>query len=40
MWNCKCECGTIKEVNSRSLRNHEIISCGCSKKSAGELKIF
>ena len=38
-WICQCDCGTIKEVHGPSLRNHKIISCGCSKKSAGELKI-
>lgn len=39
-WLCQCDCGTIKEIQSSLLRNHKVISCGCSKRSAGELKIY
>ena len=28
-WICQCECGKTKSVKSSSLRNGEIISCGC-----------
>lgn len=28
-WNCKCECGTTREVLSRSLRSGDTVSCGC-----------
>lgn len=28
-WICRCECGTIKEVNQQSLKNGSIVSCGC-----------
>jgi len=31
-WNCKCECGTIKKVNSWELRKGTTKSCGCSLK--------
>lgn len=39
LWTCQCDCGKIKDINGSSLRNQEVISCGCSKYSAGELKI-
>lgn len=28
-WICKCDCGTVKAVNSQSLRKGESLSCGC-----------
>lgn len=28
-WICKCDCGKIKSVRSCSLRNGDIVSCGC-----------
>lgn len=31
-WICQCECGTIKSVLGKYLRNKKSISCGCSKK--------
>lgn len=31
-WICQCECGTIKSVLGKYLRNQKSISCGCSKK--------
>lgn len=31
-WICKCECGTIKSVLGKYLRNGKTTSCGCSKK--------
>lgn len=31
-WLCQCECGTIKEVMGRNLRNGRSKSCGCYKK--------
>lgn len=39
-WKCKCDCGNMKEINGAFLRDHSIISCGCYKRSAGELKIY
>jgi hypothetical protein len=29
MWNCKCDCGTIKEVHGTSLKSGASKSCGC-----------
>ena len=29
MWLCKCDCGTIRRVNGRSLRAGLSMSCGC-----------
>lgn len=29
MYKCRCECGTIKNVNSQNLRYGKSISCGC-----------
>ena len=29
-WKCKCDCGTIKKVNSNDLRKGISTSCGCS----------
>lgn len=31
-WLCKCDCGNIKEVRSRDLRNNVTKSCGCLHK--------
>lgn len=31
-WICRCECGTIKSVFGKYLKNGKSISCGCSKK--------
>ena len=28
-WICQCECGKIKSIRSSSLRNGDIVSCGC-----------
>lgn len=40
---CKCDCGVEKDVRLQHLygRNHSrTISCGCSQRSSGELKIL
>ena len=31
-WVCKCECGTVKSVLGKYLRNGKSISCGCNKR--------
>ena len=31
-WICQCECGTIKSVLGKYLRNGKSISCGCNRK--------
>jgi hypothetical protein len=30
-WLCECECGTMKVVDGRTLRQGKCISCGCEK---------
>lgn len=37
-WLCKCDCGTIIEVQGNNLKNNHTTSCGCS-HSLGEEKI-
>ena len=37
-WQCKCECGNIKQVREDSLKNGSTISCGCSKFEGHGLK--
>lgn len=32
IWQCKCECGTIKEVPAETLKKGESQSCGCYQK--------
>lgn len=31
VWLCKCDCGTVREVTSASLRRGDTKSCGCGK---------
>jgi hypothetical protein len=31
-WYCRCECGTVKEIASQSLKNTTSQSCGCLRK--------
>ena len=38
-WLCKCDCGNICEVTSKSLLRGKIFSCGCLKTSSGEYII-
>lgn len=38
MWKCQCDCGKITFVNTNSLKNGDIESCGCI-RSRGERKI-
>lgn len=38
-WNVRCDCGTEKVVSGHAMRRGEIISCGCSKRSNGEMTI-
>ena len=39
VWNCKCDCGNIVQVSSHELLSNHTISCGCKRRSAGEIKI-
>lgn len=38
-WNCVCDCGSKKTVNSSALKRGAIVSCGCHKKEMAS-KIF
>ena len=41
-WKCLCDCGNIKSIRSTNLKRKDenrTISCGCAKRSAGELYI-
>lgn len=29
-WKCRCDCGTVKYVCAKSLRNGDSVSCGCT----------
>ena len=29
LWRCRCDCGTIRDVTSNSLRTGKTLSCGC-----------
>ena len=37
-WLCKCDCGNEKSIRQTSLLSGTI-TCGCSRRSRGELKI-
>lgn len=39
VWHCKCKCGNEYETNSHHLLSGHTNSCGCLKKSVGELFI-
>lgn len=38
-WNVRCACGNKKVVSGHALKCGRTISCGCSRRSAGELTI-
>lgn len=38
-WLCQCECGTVKEVLGKNLRNGRSNSCGCYKKEIDSAKM-
>ena len=38
-WMCKCDCGNMIAVSENSLKTGKTKSCGCIRKSFGELKI-
>ena len=38
-WLCQCDCGNLCEVKSKDLLRKHVSSCGCLKKSLGELLI-
>lgn len=38
-YHCKCDCGNFIDVVVESLRNNQTQSCGCEKRSIGEVNI-
>lgn len=39
IWNCKCDCGNMVQVSSHGLLSKYNTSCGCARRSAGEIKV-
>lgn len=39
-WNCKCECGNIKEVRLDSLTSGNVTSCGCKLKEISRKNLI
>ena len=39
-WLCQCDCGTIKEVLGKNLRNGRSNSCGCYKKEVDSTRMI
>ena len=39
IWECKCDCGNIREYPRSTLVKGRALSCGCLKESYGEYKI-
>lgn len=31
-WKCRCDCGTVKEIDADSVRKGTVVSCGCYQK--------
>lgn len=38
-WTVRCDCGTVKDVSGHSMKSGNTISCGCKKRSVGEMII-
>lgn len=38
-WTVRCDCGTIKDVSGHSMKMGNTVSCGCKKRSVGEMMI-
>lgn len=38
-WTVRCDCGTVKDVSGHSMKAGQTMSCGCKKRSAGEMII-
>jgi hypothetical protein len=34
-WECKCDCGNIKEIRGKEIKSGAVKSCGCLKKERG-----
>ena len=40
LWTCKCECGTIRNIDSLALRSGRTKSCGCSKDGHSKTRLY
>ena len=38
-WTVRCDCGKIKDVSGGSMKSGNTISCGCKRRSVGEMNI-
>lgn len=38
VWKCQCDCGNIVDVSSHGLLSKSNTSCGCARRSSGEVK--
>lgn len=37
VWECRCDCGNVKEIGAQNLRNGNTRSCGCNKKASCDI---
>ena len=40
LWTCKCDCGTIRNIDSYTLRSGSSKSCGCSKDGHSKTRLY
>ena len=40
LWTCKCDCGTIRNIESYTLRSGSSKSCGCSKDGHSKTRLY
>ena len=38
IYKCQCDCGKVKNINGKNLRNRQTQSCGCTKEQKGSYK--
>ena len=40
LWTCKCDCGTIRNIESHTLRSGSSKSCGCSRDGHSKTRLY
>ena len=40
LWTCRCDCGTIRNIESLTLRSGKSKSCGCSKDGHSKTRLY
>ena len=40
LWTCRCDCGTIRNVDSYRIRSGGSKSCGCSKDGHSKTRLY